>query len=460
MVAAMVLPAIVSIVESGVSSTSMLFSTTAAPKIATGMAPTVYGAHSTRAATALKTEQLNTVPMGAEHAPVQSAIELASDLPVPLASVESPEAEGRIGPLAQAAFWVGGLGAAAANLFSRRKGNELAMATASGAAAPESQSGKLFGIDLALVAYLAFWYIGNYQYNIVNKNLFLATGGAAGWPMTFAWLQLGVGVIYALFLWAAPDARERPKTTKSDIVALLPLTFTFAASYYSTLYAMSAGPVSFLQIVKALEPVFAAVLSVVFYNKKLRPAKWYCMGVIIIGVILASVAELNFTWAALASGMVANLFAAARSNENKAVMEKEGVADRIGSVGNQFGLTMVMSFLLSAPAVIALEGHRFGALLEAIAVNPAITGGIIGSGLWFYLYMEMSTLVVKKTNAVTQSVANTAKRVIVILGMAVVLGESLSPIKLLGCTIGIGGVFLYSLVDQIFPPKKEEPLVA
>ena len=34
--------------------------------------------------------------------------------------------------------------------------------------------------------------------------------------------------------------------------------------------------------------------------------------------------------------------------------------------------------------------------------------------------------------------------------------ESLEPIKLLGCSIGIGGVFLYSLADQFWPEKKEE----
>lgn len=37
-----------------------------------------------------------------------------------------------------------------------------------------------------------------------------------------------------------------------------------------------------------------------------------------------------------------------------------------------------------------------------------------------------------------------------------VLGESLDPIKLLGCGIGIGGVFLYSIIDNIFPPAKAE----
>ena len=58
-------------------------------------------------------------------------------------------------------------------------------------------------------------------------------------------------------------------------------------------------------------------------------------------------------------------------------------------------------------------------------------------------------------SAVTQSVANTAKRVIVIVGVALVLGESLDPMKLLGCGIGIGGVFLYSIIDNLVKPKEE-----
>ena len=76
------------------------------------------------------------------------------------------------------------------------------------------------------------------------------------------------------------------------------------------------------------------------------------------------------------------------------------------------------------------------------------------SALWFYGYNEVATMTLKKTGAVTQSVANTAKRVIVIVGVALVLGESLSPIKLIGCSIGIGGVLLYSVIDKLVAPKK------
>ena len=68
-------------------------------------------------------------------------------------------------------------------------------------------------------------------------------------------------------------------------------------------------------------------------------------------------------------------------------------------------------------------------------------------------YNELATMTIKKTGAVTASVANTAKRVIVIVGVALVMGESLNPLKLAGCAIGIGGVFLYSVIDQLLAKK-------
>ena len=92
------------------------------------------------------------------------------------------------------------------------------------------------------------------------------------------------------------------------------------------------------------------------------------------------------------------------------------------------------------------QASKFGAFMELFKTSAVLRNNLITSGLYFYLYNEMSTLTIKKTNAVTQSVANTAKRVIVIVGVAIALGESLDPIKMLGCSIGIAGVMAYSLV--------------
>jgi len=313
--------------------------------------------------------------------------------------------------------------------------------------------GGLGGIDVPLMLYFLFWYVGNYYYNITNKLALKAAGGSAGFPMTISALQLAVGAVYGIFLWLAPDARSKPKVTLDDIVKMLPVAFCFMGAHSASVFALSAGAVSFGQIVKSAEPAFAAVLSQFVYNKPVSKAKWLCLPIVIGGVILASVKELDFAMSALVSACIANLFAAFKGNENKKLMDTDGFKERVGSVGNQFALTTVMGFLMSIPVVLIKEGRKLGEFAEIFRTNPIVSTNLIASGLWFYGYNELATMTLKKTGAVTQSVANTAKRVIVIVGVAIVLGESLDPIKLLGCGIGIGGVFLYSVIDQLLAAK-------
>lgn len=297
--------------------------------------------------------------------------------------------------------------------------------------------------------YFLFWYVGNYFYNITNKLALRAAGGASGFPMTISSLQLGVGCLYGIFLWVAPDARATPKVTLDDLIKMIPVAFCFMGAHCASVFAMSAGAVSFAQIVKAAEPAFAAVLAQFVYGKKISKAKWLCLPIVIGGVILASVKELDFAFSALFSACLANMFAAVKGNENKKLMETAGLKERMGSVGNQFALTSILGFLMSIPVLIAKEGSKFGEFVTLFKTNPAVSFNLIASGLYFYGYNELATMTLKKTGAVTQSVANTAKRVIVIVGVATMLGESLDPIKLLGCAIGIGGVFLYSIIDNL-----------
>merc|ERR1719238_1335634 len=141
--------------------------------------------------------------------------------------------------------------------------------------------------------------------------------------MTLATLQLGVGAAFALFLWGYPDSRKLPKTTAEDIKALLPVGFTSMGAHAASVFALSAGAVSFGQIVKAAEPAFAAVIGTLFYGSKVSTAKWLCLIPVIGGVMIASLGELDFAWAALITAAIANVFAAVKANENKKVMTTE-----------------------------------------------------------------------------------------------------------------------------------------
>jgi solute carrier family 35 protein E1 len=321
-------------------------------------------------------------------------------------------------------------------------------------------------IDLPLLFYFAAWYLGNYYYNIQNKTAAIAAGGS-DCAMIMATIQLAVGAVYALFLWIAPDARKAPKMTFSDFVKLLPCAACTAGAHAASVFCLSAGGVAFAQIVKAAEPVFTAVISTVFYGKKISIYKWMCLVPIIGGVVMSALKqlpdgsfEMDFTTASLIGALIANAFAAIRGCENKKLLETAGLKERIGGAGNQFAVMILASLVMLLPLAWLKERHLFDEFWQKFNTDKILYNNLILSGLTFYGYNEVATMTLTRISAAAQSVANTAKRVVVIVACAVIFNEDFSGIKPYGCAICIGGVFLDSIIDDIMMPKAKTSKVA
>jgi solute carrier family 35 protein E1 len=58
-------------------------------------------------------------------------------------------------------------------------------------------------------------------------------------------------------------------------------------------------------------------------------------------------------------------------------------------------------------------------------------------------------MALKSLSGVSHSVANTAKRAVVIVGSAIAFNEEMGPTKAVGCSIAIGGTFLYAIADDV-----------
>merc|ERR1719171_2172535 len=186
--------------------------------------------------------------------------------------------------------------------------------------------------------------------------------------------------------------------------------------------------------------------------------------VIVGGVAFASLKKnaegsynLKFDERALIFGMIGNTFAAFKGSENSKLMKKEGIKDRYGGVANQFAVTECLAFAISLPVMFATEGAKWGEFVELMKTNKDLQLGLAVSGLSFYLYNELATMTIKATGPVTSSVANTAKRVIVMVYMAAVTGKVLTEEQKIGSAVAIGGVLVYSVIDDVikkFAPAK------
>lgn len=344
-----------------------------------------------------------------------------------------------------------------------------------------------FADNVKLLTLFGLWYLGNYYYNIYNKVALNEGGGKTGpHAYTISCIQLGVGTAYAVIVWLLTFnpitmARQKlPQLTVKDIVTVSGVAFFSAFAHLGSVLTMNAGSVAFGQIVKAAEPVFSAAVNTVIYSKPPTLAKALMLPVIVLGVAIACLKpdkdgnyKVDFEVTAVVAGSVANLAAAFRGSENARLMSDPGLkvrrpgqrsrassgADAVFpwspapqdklTVGNQFALSQVLGFIFLVPVALFMEGPSLHAFFELLQNNEKFRYNVMMSGLTFYGYNELSTMTIKHTSAVTASVANTAKRVIVIVGSAIALGNPLTKEEVMGSAISISGVFLYSIANQI-----------
>jgi len=127
----------------------------------------------------------------------------------------------------------------------------------------------------------------------------------------------------------------------------------------------------------------------------------------------------------------------------------------LGGAGNTYAITTIWAAIMLIPLIfISGEYEKSGAFINLWNENSKLRYNTYMSGLTFYLYNEVSTLALKSISGVTHSVANTAKRAIIIVGCAIAFGESMAPMKMAGCSIAIGGTFLYAIADELVKKKK------
>ena len=84
----------------------------------------------------------------------------------------------------------------------------------------------------------------------------------------------------------------------------------------------------------------------------------------------------------------------------------------IGGVVNIFAVTNLFAFGISL-IVMIIKDHKYLSLFYNFWItNKELRENTIYSGLMFYLYNELSTLTLKQISGVSQSIANTFKRVL------------------------------------------------
>uniref|UniRef100_A0A2P2PJ03 Sugar phosphate transporter domain-containing protein n=1 Tax=Rhizophora mucronata TaxID=61149 RepID=A0A2P2PJ03_RHIMU len=303
------------------------------------------------------------------------------------------------------------------------------------------QLGSMFGI----------WYLLNIYFNIFNKQVL----EMYPFPATVTAFQFGFGTLMILTMWTF-NLYKRPKLTRSQFSAILPLAVAHTLGNLLTNVSLGKVAVSFTHTIKAMEPFFTVLFAALFLGE--RPSFWVVASLVPVvgGVALASFTEASFNWIGFCSAMASNVTNQSRNVLSKKFMvNKEEALDNI----NLFSVITIISFALLVPAAIFLEGFKFtpsylqSAANQGLNVKKLCIRSLL-AGFCFHSYQQVSYMILQMVNAVTHSVGNCVKRVVVIFSSVIFFQTPVSPINSLGTAVALAGVFLYSRAKQIKPKPK------
>merc|ERR1711957_187934 len=123
---------------------------------------------------------------------------------------------------------------------------------------------------------------------------------------------------------------------------------------------------------------------------------------------------------------------------------------------NVYAVMNILSFLFTVPVVVMTElptlAKEWDIAVAEHGAGPLLTN-IALSGFFFYIYNEFASAFTAHVGAVTSSVLNTAKRVIIIVISSILFKEAMERNTVVGSAIAISGTFLYSIFSKKPKPK-------
>jgi len=313
---------------------------------------------------------------------------------------------------------------------------------------------------------LAFagWYLMSIVYSVMNKEVLTVWK----FPCTSSAVQLLVGSLFVGLLWTplptlglrkrrfAP-MREPPRLTWSQLGTVSAVALWLALGHVMSTVAPAYGTVAFTNVVKTLEPLFTCIFSAVLLNQIFSLPVYLSLVPVILGVAIASASEVSFSTISLVSGLLSNVCFALRAISAKKLMNKP-VGDNMNAQNLYAVLTMVaLAGIL--PIALAAEGRTIvaGTLATIDAVGGArFARMLLLCGISHYVYNECAFVALSSVHPVTHAVANTIKRVAVIVVSVLYFRNPLTLTGVTGSTIAIIGVLLYSLAKAA-PPKPPKP---
>eukprot|EP01026_Neomeris_dumetosa_P025717 TRINITY_DN21124_c0_g1_i1.p1 TRINITY_DN21124_c0_g1~~TRINITY_DN21124_c0_g1_i1.p1 ORF type:complete len:442 (-),score=56.18 TRINITY_DN21124_c0_g1_i1:440-1669(-) len=344
------------------------------------------------------------------------------------------------------------------------KGGKFVVKAASAAASQDAELdplekgvsavvGKNLAPTVVTLGFIALWYALNVGFNLQNKTLF----NYFPYPWFVSTIHVVVGAAYCIvtyFLGLKKLSFGRALSTDEFKKIIGPATM-HALGHVAANLSFAAVAISLTHTVKTLEPAFNVVLSKLILGQSTPLPVAGTLIPIMLGVAMASAAELSFNWLGFVSAMMSNLTFGFR-----AVWSKKAMADIKNLDGTAiYAYTTLISCFICAPGIFFFEGATLKAGIDAaIAKVGAATfyRSLFLVGILYHLYNQFAFNTLERVSPVSHGVCNVVKRVVIIGTSVLFFGNKLTMQTKIGTAVAIFGTYLYTQAQQAHKQKQAQ----
>jgi GDP-fucose transporter C1 len=223
---------------------------------------------------------------------------------------------------------------------------------------------------------------------------------------------------------------------------IFPLSVVFVGMITFNNLCLKYVEVSFYNVARSLTIVFNVFLSRLFLGIPTSFKTVLCLGVVIVGFLMGSHGELNFSLIGTISGVLSSLFVSLNSIFTKRVLP--AVDD------NHWKLTFynnVNASVLFVPLVLIFEYDVLAAATQQLS-SQEFWAAMTVAGFFGFSIGIVTVLQIKATSPLSHNISGTAKAAVQSLMAFYIWGNEPTVMGVLGIFTTLGGSLLYTFVKM------------
>eukprot|EP00049_Salpingoeca_infusionum_P012453 m.227918 g.227918 ORF g.227918 m.227918 type:complete len:337 (-) comp15185_c0_seq2:69-1079(-) len=291
-----------------------------------------------------------------------------------------------------------------------------------------------FSEEMQLVALCGLWYAGSMMNSIFAKSALKKYPAPVS---VFLFQLIVINAILPLTFHGKVKTIRRGDWTKW----VLPLSGLKLLASLSSQLSILKVPVSYAHTVKAIMPIFTVLLSRIFLRQQHTTLIYLSLLPIVGGIAIASATELEFDFIGLISAVTSTFLFAVQSIYSKKVMTGMDHTALLIIISRVCLGALLPYWWWAEGSTLLVHGdlYHFGYNQGMLFVAELLLTGLANTVQTVFAFTFLS-----KVTAVTYSIANVTKRVVIIIVSMIVFSKPVSFLNALGMATTIGGIALYN----------------